>query len=217
VIRVAARVPADGLSPEFLAEWYVARGLAREAQSRQALWDRPTSTQVLALNPTTFDRELWIANERQAAIADYRRALAASSAHLEAQLRLGRLLFENGQADEARTHVTAAATRDCSAMLSGLGWLFVGDWHARYGTAADARDAYLQASRVLDVRQSALVALLRLRLLESPGAAAELVRQFDATSMLGRQQTPDAWSRYLASSPVGLPSVIGALREGASQ
>ncbi len=217
VIRAAARVPSEGLSPEFLTEWYVARGLAREAQSRQALWDRPTSTQVLALNPTSFDRELWIANERKAAIAEYRRALATSPGHLEAQLRLGRLLFEHGQADEAWTHVTAAATRDCSAMLCGLGWLFVGDWHARRGTAGDAREAYLQASRVLDVRQSALVALLRLRLLESPSAAAELVRQFDATSMLGRQQAPDAWSWYLTSSPMGLPSVIGALRAGASQ
>lgn len=217
VIRAAARVPADGLSPELLAEWYVARGLAREAQSRQALWDRPTRTELLALNPTSFDRELWIANERKAAIAEYRRAVSASPAHLEAQLRLGRLLFENGQADQALTHLTAVATRDCSAMLCGLGWLFVGDWHARHGTAADARHAYLQASRVLDVRQSALVALLRLRLLESPRAAAELVRQFDATSMLGRQQAPDAWSRYLASSPMGLPSVIGALREGASR
>ncbi|MGV3518613.1 VWA domain-containing protein [Luteitalea sp.] len=217
VIKAAARVPSEELPPEFIAEWYVARGLAREAQSRQALWDRPTRTQVLALTPTTFDRELWIANERSAAIAEYRRALAALPGHLEAQLRLGRLLFEHGQADESRTHVTAAATRDCSAMLCGLGWLFVGDWHARHGTAADARDAYLQASGVLDIRQSALVALLRLRLLESPAAAAQLVRQFDATSMLGRQQAPDAWSRYLACSPMGLPSVIGALREGASQ
>lgn len=217
VIKAAARVPSEELPPEFIAEWYMSRGLAREAQSRQALWDRPTRTQVLALTPTSFDRELWIANERTAAIAEYRRALAALPAHPEAQLRLGRLLFEHGQADESRTHVTAAATRDCSAMLCGLGWLFVGDWHARYGTAADARDAYLQASGVLDIRQSALVALLRLRLLESPGAAAQLVRQFDATSMLGRQQAPDAWSRYLACSPMGLPSVIGVLREGASQ
>ncbi len=217
VNRAGSRVPSDELSPESLAEWYSARGLAREAQSRQALWDRPTNTQVLALNPTSFDRELWIANERAAAIAEYRRAIAASPAHREAQLRLGRMLFENGQAAEALPHLAVAATRDCSSVLCGLGWLFLGDWHAKHGTAADARDAYLLASRVLDVRQSALVALLRLRLVESPGAAAELVRQFDANSMLARQQEPDAWSRYLASSPMGLPSLISALREGASQ
>lgn len=215
--KAGARVPINELSPAFVAEWYNARGLAREAQSRQALWDRPTNTQVLALTPSSFDRELWIANERAAAIAEYRRALDAMPSHAEAQLRLGRVLFEDGRAAEALPYLTAAATRNCSAIICGLGWLFLGDSQAKHGTAENAWDAYLQASRVLDVRQSALVALLRLRLLESPRAAAELVRQFDSTSMLGRQQAPDAWSRYLASSPIGLPSVVAALREGASQ
>ncbi len=217
VTRTGASVPGDGLTPEARAEWYVARGLAREAQSRQALWDRPTRTQVQALAPTHFERELWIANERQAAIAEYRRALGEAPSHLEAQVRLGRLLFEQGRLDEARPHLTTAASRDCTTVLCGLAWLFLGDWHAKTAAVDDARAAYLQASRVLDVRQSALVALLRLTLETSPASAATLARQFDATSMLGRQQTPDAWSSYLASSPLGLPNVLIALRDEARQ
>lgn len=217
VVRAGANVPAQSLDAEWLAEWHVARGLAREFQSRQALWDRPTNAQVLPVTPSPFERELWMANERQAAIAEYRRALDQSPGHLEAKVRLGRVLWEGGRSDEARGHLMTAASRDCGNVLCGLAWLFLGDWYAKHGTTAEAREAYLQASRVLDVRQSALVSLLRIVLRESPGSAAELVRQFDAASALGRQQTPDAWSHYLASSPLGLPAVIGALRDQARQ
>lgn len=217
VVRIGTSVPAQSLAAEWLAEWHVARGLAREFQSRQALWDRPTNAQVAAVTPSQFERELWIANERQAAIAEYRRALDQNPAHLEAKVRLGRVLWEGGRSDQARPLLTVAASPDCSTVLCGLAWLFLGDWHAKHGTTSEAREAYLQASRVFDVRQSALVALLRVVLRESPGSAAELVRQFDAASALGRQQTPDAWSHYLASSPLGLPAVIGALRDQARQ
>lgn len=217
VVRAGASVPAQSLAAEWLAEWHVARGLAREFQSRQALWDRPTNAQVLPVTPSPFERELWMANERQAAIAEYRRALDQSPGHLEAKVRLGRVLWEGGRSDQARGHLMTAASRDCGNVLCGLAWLFLGDWYAKHGTTAEAREAYLQASRVLDVRQSALVSLLRIVLRESPGSAAELVRQFDAASALGRQQTPDAWSHYLASSPLGLPAVIGALRDQARQ
>lgn len=212
VERAARRVDLDRLSPTHQADLHLARGIVHESAARLALGGDAARVQQTPFGTAPMNRDLWIERGRRTALAHYRAAVAADDTHREAQLRLGRVLLEMGVPAEARTHLQRAAVNDCLEPACGLGWLFLGEWQAAHGSPADTRRAYLQASRVLDVRQSALVGLLMVTQRERPAAALEMTRQFDARAMLGRQPGADGWSRYLSGYPLGLTRIISDLR-----
>lgn len=207
----ARREDVSHLSPQLQAEWHLARGIGFEASARMSLGK--ARVQQTPFGTADVPRQLWIDRNRRRAMEHYRTALGVDGTHREAHLRLGRVLFEIGQHAEARPHLEQAAAEPCAAIVCGLGWLFLGEWHLAHGTPEGARRAFVRASRVLDVRQSALLGLLRATLASRPASALEITRQFTAQAMLGQQRTPDAWSRYLVGHPFGLSLVIEALRE----
>jgi tetratricopeptide (TPR) repeat protein len=212
VDRAAQGSDVDLLDDTFQAEWHLARGIARETASR--LWlaaDTPPPRQTFGMSSAT-SRDLWIERARGEAIRHYRQALAAQPSHGEANLRMGRVLFEQGQSDQARAHLERATTEPCRDAVCGLAWLFLGELHAERDAGGRATHAYLRASGVIDVRQSALIGLLRLSMREKPSVAVEMTRQFDANAMLGRVQAPDAWARYLSAQVLRLPVFLTALR-----
>jgi tetratricopeptide (TPR) repeat protein len=218
VTDVDARARRDDLGhlpAPLQAEWHVARGIGFETAARLSIGT--TRVQQTPFGTTAMPRQLWVDRNRRRAIDHYRDALAVDEAHAETRLRLGRVLLESGQHQEARQHLDRAATDPCVSQMCGFAWLFLGEWHMTHGTPEGARRAFVRASGVLDIRQSALLGLLAATLASRPGAASELTRQFDAQAMLGRQDTADAWSRYLAGHPFGVATVRAALRDEASR
>lgn len=211
----ARREDVPHLPPALQAEWHLARGIGFEAAARMSLGT--ARVQQTPFGTAAMPRQLWIERNRRRAIEHYRAALAVHATHREAHLRLGRVLFEIGQHAEARPHLEQAAAEPCAEVVCGLGWLFLGEWQMDHGTPEGARRAFVRASRVLDVRQSALVGLLRATQASRPAAALEITRQFAAQAMLGQHHGPDAWSRYLLGHPFGLTTVVTALREEATR
>lgn len=211
----ARREDVPHLPPALQAEWHLARGIGFEAAARMSLGT--ARVQQTPFGTAAMPRQLWIERNRRRAIEHYRTALVVHATHREAHLRLGRVLLEIGEHAEARAHLEQAAAEPCSEAVCGLGWLFLGEWQLDHGTPEGARRAFVRASRVLDVRQSALVGLLRATLASRPAAALEITRQFAAQAMLGQQHAPDAWSRYLIGHPFGLTTVVEALRKEATR
>lgn len=193
-------------------EWHVARGAGREAISR--LWLEPDTRGSMPtfIGSVALSRTQWIEGALDQAARHYRDALAADPDHPEAHLRLGRVLFERRRSEDARTHLERAASRPCREAVCGFAWLFLGELYTEQNDIGRARNAYLTASGVLDVRQSALVGMLRVSLRHDPAVALGITRQFDADAMLGQQRGGDGWSRYLVGHTLRLHVVIDALR-----
>lgn len=209
----ARRDDVERLPTSLRAEWHVARGIGFETASRMSIGT--TRVQQTPFGTTAAPRQLWVDRNRRRAIDHYRAALEADGSHAETRVRLGRVLLESGQHEEARQHLERAASNRCQTAVCGFAWLFLGDWHMLHGTPEGARRAFARASSVLDIRQSALLGLLAATMASRPGTASELTRQFDAQAMLGHQTAADAWSRYLAGYPFGVSTVGMALREEA--
>lgn len=215
VDEVEGRVRRDDvkrLPAALQAEWYVARGIASETAARLSIGT--SRVQQTPFGTSAVPRQLWVERNFRAALQHYEAALAADGTHLETRVRLGRVLLELGKPAEARPHLERAATERCLDVVCGLAWLFLGEWHMTHGTPEGARRAYVRASSVLDLRQSALFGLLAATMQTRPALAIGLTRQFDAKAMLGGRNEPDAWSRYLSGHPFGLPTVVQAMREG---
>ncbi len=207
----ARRDDVKHLPPALQAEWHVARGIAFETAARLSLG--ASRVQQTPFGTSAVPRQLWVDRNLRSALEHYEAALAADETHLETRVRLGRVLLEQGKPAQARPHLERAATERCLEVVCGLGWLFLGEWHMSHGTPEGARRAYVRASSVLDLRQSALFGLLASTMQTRPALAIGLTRQFDARAMLGRRDEPDAWSRYITGHPFGLMTVLQAMRE----
>lgn len=197
------------------AEWHMTRGIAFETNARLSP-GRP-QVQQTPFGRTVLPRQPVMERNLRSARAHYEAALAADDTHLETRVRLGRVLLELDEPEPARDHLERAATDRCLDVVCGLGWLFLGEWHMLHGTPAAARDAYVRASSVLELRQSALLGLLAATMQTRPDQAIELTHQFDAEAMLAGRPEPDAWSRYVAGHPFGVATVMRAMREGVGQ
>jgi hypothetical protein len=197
------------------AEWHVSQGIAAETAARLSIGT--ARVQQTPFGTSAVPRQLWVERNFRSALEHYEAALAADETHLETRVRLGRVLLEVGKPAQARPHLERAATERCLDVVCGLGWLFLGEWQMTHGTPEGARRAYVRASSVLDLRQSALFGLLAATMQTRPALAIGLTRQFDARAMLGRRSEPDAWSRYLAGHPFGLTTVVQAMRESVAK
>ncbi len=211
----ARREDLDHLPPALQAEWHLARGIAVDTAARLSLGS--SRVQQTPFGTTAMPRHLWIERNQQRAREHFEAAVAADGSHLEARLRLGRLLMEVGDMAAARPHLDRAASGRCREVVCGLAWLFLGDWHMAARAPEAARRAYVNASGVLAVRQSALIGLLGATQQARPAVALELTRQFDAEAMLGQLAAPDAWAQYLAGRPFGWTQVVETLRQEATR
>jgi tetratricopeptide (TPR) repeat protein len=212
VERAAQASDVALLPAPLLPEWHVTRGAGREAISR--LWLEPDSRGAMPsfVGSVALSRTQWIEGALDQAARHYRDALAVDPDHAEAHLRLGRVLFERRRPEEARTHLERAASTPCRDAVCGFAWLFLGELFSEQNDVGQARNAYLAASGVLEVRQSALVGMLRVSLRDAPAVALGITRQFDADAMLAQQQAGDGWSRYLVGHTLRLHVFIDALR-----
>lgn len=193
------------------AQVYFLRGLAEEAAAR--LVDDSTLTRRTASNmPTPRLRAL---EERLARAADwYRRALGAQSTFDEARLRLGRVRLEAGEPRQAIETLAGLMAPMCTSARCGLAWLFAAEAYEAQRHWGDAASAYARASSVLEVRQSALMALTQLALRRGDTRqAAELTSQFRASAPLARLDRPDAWTLHLASRRQDSEAVLAPTRE----
>ena len=143
----------------------------------------------------------------------YRRALAATPAHREARLHLGRVLLERQQPQEAVRTLASLTRAPCLDAWCGQALLFIGEAHEAMAAPARAADSYARASSAVAVRQSAIVALMHLALRRGDVPAAHaLTGQFISTAPLARLDAPDAWAIYIAGRRLDAEAVLAPLR-----
>ncbi len=141
---------------------------------------------------------------RQAAERYLANALTVDPAAAEATLRLARLDITAGRDAEARTRLTALLARQgLESLVAYVGRLLLGGIHERQGDAVAAERSYREALALVEVAQSARVALGNLLQASGEAAAAgEVIAPLDAPA--AHRQRNDPWADYqLGYLPIG--------------
>ncbi len=210
VERTAQRSDVDALPEPLRYEWHLTLGAARETVARLWLEADAQGAMSIFVGRAGGSRATWIDRTLDEAAQHYRAALALAPTHPEVHLRLGRVLFEQGRADEARVHLERVAGAECQEVVCGLAAVFLGELHDARDDLVEAMGSYVRASSVPDVRQSALVGMLRVSLRQAPAETIGITRRFQ-TSTPGAD--PDAWGRYALGHLLCPPGATAALRE----
>jgi tetratricopeptide (TPR) repeat protein len=213
----ARSAEAAAMPPSLRAEYESIQGIAHESASRYlppppARPDRYQPPREGAPS-TSLRRGNWTAQARLAAARHYRAAIEADPAHHEARLRLGRVLFEQGEEAEAEEYLRAVAVSGCADAVCGQAWLFLGELHQTAGNPETARQSYLSAAAVQDVRPTALLGLLGLAAYGRPTDAASLARLFQVPAGPSGGDAGSAWRRYVAGQLTSPARLIEQLRE----
>ena len=131
--------------------------------------------------------------EMRTAIAFFRRALDAAPDLCEARLRLGRLLYLQGDLDGTTRELDAAIAASPPPPMRYLAAVFRGLVAAARADFARARDYYDDAAKIHPSGQTVAVARSELAYLEGrPADAARLM-----TALLGAPPDEDPWWSYL--------------------
>ncbi len=144
-----------------------------------------------------------------------RSAVAADPSRAEARLRLGRVAWRLGEADEARSVLEDVLARKPDAATAFLAHLFLGRLDEDAGRLDEAARSY-EAALAIDLRcQSARLALshVRLRLGDAAAARAEVETALKAA---GHRPKEDAFWLYPWGPSVGVEDRLEALRREAS-
>lgn len=145
---------------------------------------------------------------------EYRRALELSPSHAEARLRLARVHLESGRRDEAMQSLAPLLSEPCRDTVCALAFLFLGELHDLADDLPAAAAAYVRASSVTDVRQTALLALMQLAARRGEDASAfGLTARFTVGDGTVPRDGPDAWGRYLVGRRIDSLAVRSRLRE----
>jgi hypothetical protein len=148
----------------------------------------------------------------------FRRALAADANHLEARLRLGRVLAQLGRPPDAARELRSvvAATRD--PLLLFYGELFLGEVNESLGDLEGAQRSYERARTLYPTAQSARLALSQLA--ERSGDRRGSLDHVAAAAAAG-DKADDPWWEYHAVAARGVPArlarMYAALSEGSSR
>ena len=205
----------DESDPPLRAEYTFLRGMGEETMAR--LSDQPAGP-VRGQGATLDGRAPAITLALRSARTWYRRTLAAAPQHPEARLRLGRVLLEQREIDDAVQVLTPLTSNPCTAIACGLAWLFIGEAREAAGTLPQAGAAYSRAASLLGTRQSALLALMTLAVRRGDIAAAYgLTAQLSTTSLLSSLDSADAWSIYVGGRRLDGEAVLAPLRDAAAQ
>jgi tetratricopeptide (TPR) repeat protein len=169
------------------------RGVEHESLARPAIQaaarsvDLPPGYQLAVQSPEAEFRE---------AEAQFRRALAEAPDHVEARLRLGRVLLQRGRARDAAEELRRAAAAAPDDLLKYYGAMFLGAAEEALGGFDAADAAYARASALLPDAQSPHVArsALARRRGELAGALASLERVFELAAE--HPDGADPWWAY---------------------
>jgi tetratricopeptide (TPR) repeat protein len=133
-------------------------------------------------------------NVEQALARDaFKRALDRDPSHVEARLRLGRMLALTGQPDAGIAELRTAVAAARAPQLVYMGQLFLGRTLEARGQFADARAAYEAAARAYPRAQAPRLALSQLALRTGDRAAADALLQLLRTPST---DDDDPWWRY---------------------
>jgi tetratricopeptide (TPR) repeat protein len=143
----------------------------------------------------------------------YQRALGAKPDLFDAHLRLGRMLLESNQSDEALVHVTRAAERAASPKEHYLARLFLGRVHAGAERWPEAVAAYADADTVLAGCQSSALALSHALLKQGERTKAQAQIKI-AVARADLAPCEDPWWEYEFGYGRRTDALFEQLREG---
>lgn len=140
-------------------------------------------------------RERELATARQA----FRDALRLDPGLVEARVRLGRVLADEGHAAEAAGHLRAGLDATDEPILRYLAALFLGEQEAKLGRGAEAAAAFAVAISVEPGAPSPHLALSQLA--RARGDRANAQQSLDrALALAGRRPARDPWWSFLDSA-----------------
>jgi tetratricopeptide (TPR) repeat protein len=129
----------------------------------------------------------------------FRDALKLDPRLVEARVRLGRVLAEEGHAAEAAGHLRAALDAADEPVLRYLAALFLGEQEAKLGRSAEAAAALAVAISVEPGAPSPHLALSQLA--RARGDRADAQQSLDrALTLAGRRTARDPWWSFLESA-----------------
>lgn len=152
-------------------------------------------------------RTKWFQEARRA----FAEAAAADPGLVLAQVRLGRVLWRLGEADQARDVLVQAQARTQDLLLRYLAHLFLGQVYEDAGRLADAVTEYRRALEIEPEAQSAAVALSHALRLSGDAAGARQVLGY-ALSRVGRRSGRDLYWDYIVGNAIHVDEIFSELR-----
>jgi tetratricopeptide (TPR) repeat protein len=123
----------------------------------------------------------------------FRKALAADAGHVEARIRLGRLLLLEGQLDRAVGELRTALAAADSPILRYFAQLFLGRAYELLAQTEGARQAYEAAVQLFPEAQSPRLALSQIALQAGRRSTAHEILEFLSRSS---RSGADPWWNY---------------------
>jgi tetratricopeptide (TPR) repeat protein len=193
-----------------------AAGAVKEALANpdvQRLFRAGTSPRGLFMTPTEARLEGASVRLRRAEQL-FRGALAADPTLVEARLRLGRVLLDQGRLDEARTELERVQHEGGDRFVRYLTMLFLGKVEQRAGRTAGARMCYEAAARVEPSALAPRLALSRLLFQEGQLASAlECLAPAMPAGSWALDGSSDPWIRYRLGARRYVPDLLTRLAD----
>jgi len=178
---------------------------------------------TLAPAPRTLDLPPSVGRQRDASAAnlrgqweDARRAfedvVAVSPDHVEARLRLGRILWRLGRLDAARTRLEAVLGSFAEARLQYLAHLFLGRVLEDNRQWPEAEEHYRVAMSMQPLSETAAVALSHVRFLQGDAESARAILR-DGLEAARRRTEFDPWVPYLITQTPDGERILAELRQ----
>jgi tetratricopeptide (TPR) repeat protein len=182
---------------------------------------------TLAPAPLTLDLPPSVARQRDASAANLRgqwenalRAfedvVAVSPDHVEARLRLGRILWRLGKLDAARTCLEAVLGGYAEASLQYLAHLFLGRVLEDNRRWPEAEEHNRVAMSIEPLSETAAVALSHVRFLQGDTESARAV-QGERLVTVRLRTTFDPWVPYLVTQSRDGERILAGLRQAVRQ
>ena len=144
----------------------------------------------------------------------FRRALAADAGHVEARLRLGRVLALLGRPRDAARELRAAVGQTRDPLLIYYGELFLGDVHESLGDLEAAERSYERARVLYPGAQSPMLALGQVR---TRGGDAGRAFEHVAAATAARDDAGDPWWMYHAAAGRDAASRLASMYAAAGE
>jgi TPR repeat protein len=214
VLTVSGRIKLPPDDTRALAEMRFLMGLLDESVVRFNTPSRPDGIVPDDVSVARPSSSMLSVGKRYDKASDwYRQALAARPDHIEARLHLGRLAVEGGRHAQVLELLAPLDVPAVDPQSRGLARLFMAESHAARGARDAAQRGYEQAARIVEVRQSALVALTLMAMRDGQlTGAADLTKAFDVSDAPASDDA-DAWTAYVSGRRANSDAVLDLVRE----